>query len=823
LQLIQTKKTMKPSKSIKLKIIFLYVILLGAVFFSGSYIYKEAKKFTLPEEQVVQENNKIFLVSSTLNNLYSSEIYSRNAILTGSPKDIKVYYSHLDSLVNQIERIKGTTTDRAIHQKIDLVQDLLKKKKVSFNNIIKARKDINDGSNYTDAIDKIYNIRDEIEKKLEPIVIQSKENQKRSPWARLFKGDHTDTITKTINYPKITDSLISAMESIILNAQQKINQQQATLLKEEQALIIENKNITNELRKILESIEQNLLSLSYQNINESKARISSASTNIAYIGGSALLVIIILGWIIIKDINQTQEYRLKLEQLNQEREVLLRSKTMLFATVTHDLQTPLGSLIGFSNLLENTELDKKQRKYIHNIQSSTQYISNLINDLTDFSKLENNKISIQEKAFNPKELIESICAPLVPNAENKKIKLKWTVDQALNNTFISDPYRLKQIITNLITNAVKFTQQGGVFIEAIRLENQLEIKVIDTGIGIEKSQIDHIFKEFSQANEGIEKRFGGTGLGLNISKRLISLLHGEIKVDSILGEGSIFTLTIPLEEADIQTNNRSTVNQFKEQFTVLASNSILVVDDDKIQLQLMEELLTPIFGTTYTLDDATEIEAILDQGNFDIILSDIQMPKMDGFEMINLVKNNTKYAHIPVVALSGKRDLTIEDFTHAGFTSAHQKPIQLQELLLLLTQILHPNYTVELDHPTADLTFSDEKPKQLYDIDQLKQFIGEDSAALRKFVVIFVDSTHENILDLNYAKEDGDYEEISNIAHKMLPMFKQLQINHLVPILEKLEDKTVQFQTKEDLVQYIDTLSEQIQDILTDLHQKYLS
>jgi len=327
----------------------------------------------------------------------------------------------------------------------------------------------------------------------------------------------------------------------------------------------------------------------------------------------------------------------------------------------------------------------------------------------------------------------------------------------------------------------------------------------------------------SASSKGIEKRFGGTGLGLNISKRLISLLHGEIKVDSILGEGSIFTLTIPLEEADIQTNNRSTVNQFKEQFTVLASNSILVVDDDKIQLQLMEELLTPIFGTTYTLDDATEIEAILDQGNFDIILSDIQMPKMDGFEMINLVKNNTKYAHIPVVALSGKRDLTIEDFTHAGFTSAHQKPIQLQELLLLLTQILHPNYTVELDHPTADLTFSDEKPKQLYDIDQLKQFIGEDSAALRKFVVIFVDSTHENILDLNYAKEDGDYEEISNIAHKMLPMFKQLQINHLVPILEKLEDKTVQFQTKEDLVQYIDTLSEQIQDILTDLHQKYLS
>ena len=611
------------------------------------------------------------------------------------------------------------------------------------------------------------------------------------------------------------------METIILKAQEKVNQQQATLLKEEQKLVIENKNITNELRKILESIEQNLLTLSYQNINESKARISTASTNIAYIGGSALFVIIILGWIIIKDINQTQEYRLKLEQLNKEREVLLRSKTMLFATVTHDLQTPLGSLIGFSNLLESTELTSKQRQYLNNIQSSTQYIANLINDLTDFSKLENNKISIQEKAFNPKELLESICAPLVPNADNKKIKLKWTVDQALNNTFISDPYRLKQIVTNLITNALKFTQKGGVFVEAIKLEDQLQIKVIDTGIGIEQNQIENIFKEFSQANEGIEKRFGGTGLGLNISKRMIGLLGGEIKVESILGEGSIFTLTLPLEEADVQINAHTTVHQYKELFTVLNQNTILVVDDDKIQLQLMEELLSPLFKHIEILNDSSEIETVLAQNTYDVILSDIQMPKMDGFEMIQLVRANPKYRETPIIALSGKRDLTLEDFTHAGFTSAHQKPIQLQELLTLITQLLHPNHTIEWDTP-SNTVLSDEKPTHLYDINQIKQFIGEDSAALRKFVVIFVDSTQENILDLNYAKDDFDYETISNIAHKMLPMFKQLQINHLVPALEKLEDKTLEFQTKDDLAQYIQALSQQIQEVIQDLQEQYL-
>ncbi len=810
---------MKPSKSIKLKIIFLYIFLLGAVLYSGSYIYKEAKKFTLPEEQVVKENNKIFLVSSTLNNLYSSEIYSRNAILTGSKKDINMYFSHLDSLVNQIEQIKSTTSDKTVEDKLMLVQSLINKKKTSFRNIIKARKEIADSSNYSGAIDQIYNIRNEIEKKLEPIIIQSKEKQKRGAWARLFKGDHTDTITTTINYPSITDSLISAMENIIINEQQKVNQQQAKLLKEEQSLILENKNITNELRNILENIEANLLALSYQNINESKARISTASTNIAYIGGTALIVIIILGWIIINDINQTQEYRKKLEQLNKEREVLLRSKTMLFATVTHDLQTPLGSLIGFSDLLANTHLDEKQQKYIQNIQSSTQYISNLINDLTDFSKLENNKISIQEKAFNPSDLIESICAPLLPIAESKKIKLKTTIDPELDNAFISDPYRLKQIITNLTTNAIKFTQQGGVFIEALLLENKLHLKVIDTGIGIEQSQIDNIFKEFSQANEDIEKRFGGTGLGLNISKRLITLLNGSIMVDSIIGEGSIFTIILPIEKADVSISKSNGLEHYKDLFTVLSSNKIIVVDDDKIQLQLMEELLSPIFKEVAILNDSTEIENLLEQNSFDLILSDIQMPKKDGFEMIKSLKNNNRHKTIPIIALSGKRDLTIEDFTSAGFASAHQKPIQLQELLLLITQILHPEYQVILENPTPKIKVNED---QLYDIDQLSQFIGDDKNSLKKFIVIFIDSTNENLLDLNYAKEDFDLDTIGNIAHKMLPMFRQLQINHIIPLLEQLEDHTIEFKNQEELNLYLDHINQLISIVLLDLQHNYM-
>ena len=217
---------MKPPKSIKAKILFLYFTLFAAALFSGAYIYKEAKKFTIPEEHVIEENNKIFLVTSAINNLYSSEAYSRTAILSGNSKDIKLYYKELDTIVKQINLVQTHVQDPITVVKLDSVKDLLSRKKVSFENIIKARKDLSAENKYTEAFSEIYNIREEIEKNIQPIVIQSKEKEKRSGWARLFKGDHTDTIKTTINYPSISDSIINAMERILIATQEKINDKQ---------------------------------------------------------------------------------------------------------------------------------------------------------------------------------------------------------------------------------------------------------------------------------------------------------------------------------------------------------------------------------------------------------------------------------------------------------------------------------------------------------------------------------------------------------------------------------------------------------------------
>lgn len=807
---------MKSPKSIKTKILFLYFTLFVAAIFSGGYIYKEAKKFTIPEERVVEENNKIFLVTSAINNLYSSEAYSRTAILSGNNKDIKLYYRELDTIVKQINLVQKQVQDRVIVLKLDSVIDLLSRKKVSFENIIKARKDLTAEDRYTEAFSEIYNIREEIEKNIQPIVIQSKEKEKRSGWSRLFKGDNTDTIKTTVNYPSVSDSLISAMERILLTTQAKINDKQKNLLIQEQRLLKENKIITDQLREILQNVEQNILALSYQKINESKSRISTASTNIAYIGGTALIVVLILGWIIIRDINQTQDYRDALEKLNKENEVLLRSKSMLLATVTHDLQTPLGGLIGFTDLLDQTYLDNKQKQYVHNIKSSSQYIINLVNDLTDFSRLENNKISIIQKSFNPKTLIENTCYLLMPNATNKNIELNWEVEEALNSSFISDPHRIKQILTNLLTNAIKFTQEGGVTIKAFTDNGFIKFQVTDSGIGIAANQTENIFKEFQQAHDGIEKKFGGTGLGLNISKRMIELLGGDIYVESILNEGSTFTFTIPIIEANEEENIVIAPTDLQTVFKNLRATNILVIDDDKVQLQLMEEILSPLFNkVTVTFDPAT-IESILNEEHYDMILSDIQMPKMDGFELIHYLKTQSVFKDTPVIALSGKRDITLEEFTQAGFASAHPKPLQLTELLILISKILNIDFDLITTHKDEPIQSTSNK-EYSYNTKSLIQFIGDDINALRNLLVIFIDSTKENLMDMNYAKEEFDIEQISNIAHKMLPMFKQLEIKKVIHNLEALEDKSISFSTQEELNAYIEQLEENINGVLAQI------
>lgn len=787
---------MRQPQATKGKVIFGYLLLFAIAAVSVWFVYTEILKIALPEKDAGAENKKIIQISNAIANLYAAENVGRNSILTGSSKDYNEYNKILDSVNLQIEEIKKQS-DPAQLGKLDTIQDLLQRKRNSINEIILFRNYYDEKNTFDRAVGQITKVKDSLNRRVKPIQFTSNTQMRKFLNSVLTKRQ-MDSLSKL---PVSNEQLTSAIEKMLTQVIIRDNKMKYELFRKEQKLQDENRIISDQLRIVLSSLEKEILQKSYAKINASKAAINNTIQTIAWIGAITFLLLIIFAAIILRDLTQSQNYRKQLETLNDEKEDLLRSKTMLLATVTHDLQTPLGSVIGFSDLLKKTEISPKQEQYLDNIKHSSHYILKLVNDLLDFSKLENNKISIEKVSFNFKDLIENICKPLEQNATNKNIELRCDVEDELNANFISDPYRIKQILTNLISNAIKFTQEGSVEVIGKIDKNEIVISVIDTGIGIAKNEQDAVFKEFTQAHSGIEKKFGGTGLGLTIAKRMLQLLDGDISLESEEGQGSIFTIAIPAIRSEVKKDNDDPA---AVETGFLLGKMILIVDDDAMQLSLMREIFANYPVSVTTLTDASQVKDLLEKETFDLVLSDIQMPKIDGFELVRIIRNNNnpEIAKVPIIALSGKRDLNPEDFTSRGFTTFHPKPLQLNELLLQMRAIFRNEKPVFRQHRSAQKVNG-----QLFSLESLNQFTQNDPNALRMIITNFIDSAKENCTILISATEAMDRDKMADIAHKMIPMFRQMEVWSISELLEPIEEQSLDFD-KAHMRDYVNEICE---------------
>lgn len=802
------------SRSLKGKVIVGYLLLFVIAGFSIWFIYTEILKAAIPNKDVNSDNQQIIKISNAIANLYASEAVGRNSILTGSSADYAEYNKLLDSVNGEIEAIK-IESDTVQLAKLDAIQGLLKKKRNSINEIIKFRNFYDKQTTFDRAVSRIYKVKDSLVQNVKPVKFTRK-----SQYTDFLNSVLTEKQLDSLGRLQLSnDSLAMAFEDVLTKIIIKDNKLKYQLFKKEQKMLDENRIISDQLRIVLSSLEKQILEKSYDKINESKLAIDNTLETIAWVGAITFFLLIIFASIIIRDLTINQNYRNQLEVLNSEKEDLLRSKMMLLATVTHDIQTPLGSVIGFSDLLKNTEINPKQNQYLDNIKHSSNYILKLVNDLVDFSKLENDRINIEKVSFNFKDLIENTCKPLEPNAENKSIELNWDVEDALDDNYISDPYRLKQILTNLISNAIKFTQEGSVEVIAKIEDENIVISVIDTGIGIAKNKQKAVFKEFTQAHSGIEKKFGGTGLGLTIAKKMLRLLKGKITLDSEENEGSIFTITIPAIKSDIKVVEDKVeipVSIIDSEFEFLRDKRILIVDDDAMQLSLMKEIFSNYPVKVTTLVDATKVRNLLEYENFDMVLSDIQMPNIDGFELVRIIRNNNikKVATIPVIALSGKRNLNPEDFTSKGFTAFHPKPLKLEELLLLMKSIFEGkpmDVSVQVDEAR--------KNEKLFDLSSLNKFTQNDSESLKLIVETFIASVAENCEALKEATAQMDLSKMAEIAHKMIPMLKQMEVYTISDLLEPVEDQTLNF-AKIQMEEYMEVIFEKLKQLVLELKKQ---
>ena len=602
----------------------------------------------------------------------------------------------------------------------------------------------------------------------------------------------TDTVLDAYNP---VDSLHAKLRTI---AQQKratnsvMQRRKRTLQRLDHAL-------SARIDSLLKGYEQETLMRAREEAEYQKAVRHRSATIISGIAAGAVVLSVIFLVMIWRDVTRSNRYRRQLEEANRFAEELLASREKLMLAITHDFKAPLGSIMGYADLLSRLTVDGRQRFYLDNMKTSSEHLLKLVTDLLDFHRLDLNKAEINRVTFHPARLLEEIYVSFEPLTSAKGLSLKCEIDPELKGAFISDPLRLRQIVNNLLSNAVKFTSEGGITLTASFVPkgdsvfpgNHLKLSVIDTGKGMDLGDRERIFQEFTRlpGAQGEE----GFGLGLSIVRMLVQLLEGRIEVDSVLGKGSTFTLRVPLYpvrvgevesgelrvESSVQHDSAAPYSAANSQFSTLHSPliNLLLIDDDRIQLTLTAAMLAQSGITSVTCLQLDELLEALRTDTFDVLLTDVQMPAMNGFDLLRLLRasNIPQAKTIPVIAVTARSDMKREEFLQHGFAGSLHKPFTVNELL------------AEIGVLQADIATVDAAPSSTLNFSALTAFSGDDPDAAKSILESFVTETRLNVDRLRQALETEDTDGIAAMGHKMLPLFTLLGANDLVTLLKELE------------------------------------
>ena len=645
--------------------------------------------------------------------------------------------------------------------------------------------------------------------------------------ADAFKKEHAETLSiKQDSNRAIIDSIttpVNVAENVAnildqIDKKEKVATQdhKESINKEMEDLKIVSTKLALRSAKQLSDVHQRERDSMQKAINKAMAARKQLLWQIGLLTLVTLLAIIVMIWFIWRDARKERIYRENLEAANEEIQRIMNQRERLLLTITHDIKAPAASISGFIDLMKEYVTEAQGIECLQNIKNSAAHLSRLVASLLDYHQLENGLMKVQPVSFSPTQLVKESVEGMRLRAEEKGLSISYEMTMGMkkeanqeNETdkelFLADAFRIRQILDNLVSNAIKYTDHGSVNIEArvskIMGKLTLTMSVKDTGKGMTDEEKQKVFQAFTRLKsaQGIE----GTGLGLSITQELVSLLGGEILLRSTLGKGSNFIVTLPIEPApkdDSQEDIKQTSdhqeakdsdNQKKAQ-QEFANHKVLILDDDKLQLQLLQEMLRRIaddswqvFACNHVIDALT----ILHNEQPALMLMDIEMPEMNGTEMITHIN----HTNMTVIAMTAHDTSIREQLIKAGFDDCLFKPFSIEKLSAILGIDSEPQ-----SHFDALLAFAE----------------GDEEAAKEILNTVKLELA-EHLKNLKEAMEEDSLsiDKIGKAAHKLLPIASMMQMNCLEE-LKALSPEHIQENGEEEIRKKLKVVADCLQHVL---------
>jgi signal transduction histidine kinase/response regulator of citrate/malate metabolism len=837
------QKTLSTS-STKVKI-FLSVTLLTLGLAFALYLgIRSFNQISNSAETLAKPNQTPLFISQLLVDLVEAEGHFRSYTLTQQDTFLVAYQQKNLELSGWIDSLRTSTTRTDWQSQLDSLQTLIDQKMSGLNTFMELKAEL-DKQIFTDqALRKLskdvrrpvkinkaltktetqtqQQIKAASQVKVEPLerkgIIDKIFGKKKTQTVLVPSDSNITTTTREVTVDTITitqqpsETVLANVKTTLraLKEQESINRRQ--LSTQELALLGNDQKIMNRMRALIHELELEEYATSERSIAQARRVVEDSLLIIFMVVCTGLLTSVIFAMLAIRDISKGNSIRRQLLDAKQKAEKLSQVKEEFLANMSHEMRTPLNAIQGFSEQLQQANLPHHQQEQVQAIRHSSEFLLATVNDILDMSKIEAGQLHFEKLNFNLLEIARQCINIMAPRAIAKGLRFEEDLPIA-PVWIIGDPFRLQQIIFNLLGNAIKFTDQGAVRLRVRARDNGygifvIDVSVLDTGIGIPSNKLRDIFSSFTQADTSITRRFGGTGLGLSITRRLVELQDGQINVRSRASRGTLFYLSIPYPrgKAEVQIPAQIVKSSTKVK-TDWHDRRILVVDDDPLNGLLLTTILNK-WKIPHTLaGNAQEALTALESRNFDLILTDMHMPGMSGLELLHKIRESD-YAGLPVVVVTAnaqKRDL--DEYIKQGMADYLLKPFTESELRQLLIRIW-PSDPEADQYPinTSTVQSKDSKLNSTYSSETFEQYAGGDQDALQTMLLSFLENTKSNLADLNREFAASNLNEVREIAHRMYPAVKQFKAEDAADCLKEIELEASNKEAMEPLVQELQEL-----------------